>query len=128
MWGEGKEKMGSQQLWLLVNSSPWGDLTSPLPASLPPEKLGDVNRITFLQGFCCPLKRSINMKHSYGALSWLGALRIQRCHGSSSGRSCGTGSIPGPGNFCMPPVWPKTGRKMISRDGGRSYPVVSRHQ
>ena len=38
-------------------------------------------------------------------------LRIQHCHGSSSGCCCGTGSIPGPGNFCMPQAWPKKTRK-----------------
>ena len=47
---------------------------------------------------------------------WLSRFRIQQCHGSSSGRYCSAGLIPGQGTSG---AWPKKGR----RSNPRTLPV-----
>ena len=43
---------------------------------------------------------------TWGGLWWRSRLRIWHCHCCGSGHSSGMGSIPGPGNLCLPWVWP----------------------
>ena len=46
-----------------------------------------------------------------GVPLWCSGLRIQHCHCSGGGCCCGTGSIPGLGNFYMPQKQPKKERE-----------------